>query len=603
MKKRTLTIINNCIQIEENVNAIENNVEYENISLLSDKEFLAKHIWIINKQKKRQLFTINEVQEIIENKIIELRQQGIPPRIIVLKARQQGVTTYSQGKMMKESSQLRDRNSLIVAQDKEAVAGIFAKSKFMYEELDEDIKPMQRASNARELVFNTPTHYKGKEKGLNSKIVVKIAGVESIGRGDTYSFVHMSEFAFWKGKDDNSPENQLNSIMQAVPDTLDSLAIIESTAKGFNCFKDVWDKAVNGENGWCPLFFAWHQFKEYRKPFKNEEEKRLFANSLDSYEREIKNTFDLELEQLNWHRHTKKTKCNNNLDLMRQENPSSPEEAFIFTGLPVFDNDKIKTRINYLTKLYKQKPYITGLFKFNESQNQILDNSISFKCEKENDIFIIKIYEKVKPGYRYSLGADTKGEGKDKYTATVVNVVTQKVAAVLKCRLDNSKMFAFQLYCMGKYYNNALIGVEMNFNTAPIERLNDLKYPKQYQREVEDNLTGKLQKKYGWKTTKITRANMIDYHIEFVNEHIQCFNDIETLQEMLTFVRDESFHPDAMSGKHDDLLFSHMIANAIQSQQPRRIDATSSINVKFNEEVQEEKEIESDEQILQKIFS
>jgi hypothetical protein len=360
--------------------------------------------------------------------------------------------------------------------------------------------------------------------------------------------------------------------MQAVPENINTIAIIESTAKGYNDFKDVWDKAVAGENGWIPLFFPWFFMDEYRKSFVSDEERQNFIDTMDSYEKDIQAAHNLELEQLNWYRHTKKIKCNNNPDKMKQENPSFPEEAFIFSGTPVFDNDKIMQRINYLKKLYTEKPYTVGKFIYHESNGLIIDNNISFQEEKENDNFSIRIYEKVKEGYPYAIGADTKGEGHDKYTATVINCITQKVVATIKASITSSKMFTMQLYCLGKYYNEAIIGIEINFNTAPIERLQDLRYFKQYQREVKDDFTGKRQNKYGWKTDGITRPLMIDHMITFSNENISCFADIDTLYEMLTFIYDKNGRPDAMSGKHDDLLFSHMIALQVQSQQYRIID-------------------------------
>lgn len=570
MKKRTLAIINNAVDIENSVEEIEK-VEEEK-KIIPDKEFMSRYVWITNKQGDRQLLVLNDIQEIIEQTILDLQEKGIPPRIVILKARQEGVSTSTQGKMISNVTQKSDRVAFIVAHEENSVKSIFKKSKFMYEHLPEDKKPLRRASNAKELIFDIPLNYKGDGTGLNSYIGVQIAGKEDIGRGNTIHYCHLSEFAFWKGRDSNSPEAQLSAILQAVPKVVDSFVIIESTAKGFNCFKDVWDKAVAGENGFTPLFFAWHDMKEYQIQFKDQAEKEIFIATMDEYEKEIQQKFNLLHEQLNWYRTTKKVNCNNNSDKMKQENPSFPEEAFIFTGTPVFNNETVMNRINYLKKLYKEKPYITGKFQYNYVYGLIQDDEIKFNVSYKKDNIEIRIYEKVRKGYPYSIGADTKGEGKDKYTATVVNCITQKVVAVLKADLSNSKPFTEQLYCLGRYYNNALIGVEMNFNTAPLEKLKELQYPRQYKREKADDITRQKTEKIGWKTDGITRPRMIDYHVLFTEEHISCFSDIETLQEMLTFVKDENGRPDAMSGKHDDLLFSHMIANEIQSQQPRIID-------------------------------
>jgi len=177
------------------------------------------------------------------------------------------------------------------------------------------------------------------------------------------------------------------------------------------------------------------------------------------------------------------------------------------------------------------------------------------------------IYEEPKKGYYYAIGGDTKGEGKDFYTATVIDNITKKQVAVLKMQLMNSKPYTHQLYCLAKYYNNALIGMEMNFNTGPIEELERLLYFHMYQRQSYDSITGKYQKKWGWKTDGVTRPLIIDNEIDMVDNNIDLIMHIETLREMLTFVEDANGRPDAMSGKHDDLLFSDMIAREISKQQ------------------------------------
>ena len=113
----------------------------------------------------------------------------------------------------------------------------------------------------------------------------------------------------------------------------------------------------------------------------------------------------------------------------------------------------------------------------------------------------------------------------------------------------------------------ALIAIEMNFNTGPIEELERLQYPNQYTREIQDSNTGKMRKAYGWRTDGITRPRMIDEEVAQTKYHLDLFFDIRTLQEMLTFVYDENNRPDAMSGAHDDLLISDCILHQVRHQQ------------------------------------
>jgi hypothetical protein len=112
----------------------------------------------------------------------------------------------------------------------------------------------------------------------------------------------------------------------------------------------------------------------------------------------------------------------------------------------------------------------------------------------------------------------------------------------------------------------------MNFNTYPVELLSDWHYPRQYMREKFDTITKEVKKSFGWKTDGNTRPLIIERAITNVDENIDNYTDIETLDEMLTFVKDKDGRYDAESGKHDDLLFSDMIADAISTQQTAVVD-------------------------------
>jgi hypothetical protein len=179
---------------------------------------------------------------------------------------------------------------------------------------------------------------------------------------------------------------------------------------------------------------------------------------------------------------------------------------------------------------------------------------------------VIRLYHEPQEGYPYALGGDTKGEGKDYFSGTAINNLTGIRCATVHMQVSNSRPFTWQMYCLGKYFNTALIGIEMNFNTAPIEELERLKYVRQYKREVYDSIRNKKLQKHGWKTDGNTRPLIIDKEVALVEDHIDLFFDIPTLDEMLSFIYDDNNRPDAESGKHDDLLFSDMIGSEIRDQ-------------------------------------
>lgn len=136
------------------------------------------------------------------------------------------------------------------------------------------------------------------------------------------------------------------------------------------------------------------------------------------------------------------------------------------------------------------------------------------------------------------------------------------------------------MYCLGKYYNNALIGIESNFDTFPIKELERIGYKKQYIREKEDTFTGNIVKAYGFRTDRITRPLILSELQAIVNDHIENINDKETLEEMLVFVRNEKGRPEAQEGCHDDLVMALAIVYHIREQQ----DMT--VKVKENKEIQ-----------------
>ena len=127
------------------------------------------------------------------------------------------------------------------------------------------------------------------------------------------------------------------------------------------------------------------------------------------------------------------------------------------------------------------------------------------------------------------------------------------------------------------YYNKALLGVEANYSTYPVKRLEMLRYPKQYVREREDTFTHKIVQSFGFKTTKLTRPVLIAGLVEIVRETPEYIVDKETLLEMLTFVRNEKGRPEAQAGAHDDCIMALGIAFNIAAQQTEFVTATGAV--------------------------
>ena len=166
---------------------------------------------------------------------------------------------------------------------------------------------------------------------------------------------------------------------------------------------------------------------------------------------------------------------------------------------------------------------------------------------------------------KYCIGGDTAGDGSDYFTAHVLDAKTGIQVANFKNEFD-SDLYAKQMYCLGKYYKNALIGIESNFDSYPIMELERLGYTNMYVREKMDDYTGKLEKKYGFRTTSITRPVILSRLTQIIREDIDSINDEDTLRELLKIVKNEKGRIEAPEGGHDDQMMGLAIAHQTREQ-------------------------------------
>lgn len=225
-------------------------------------------------------------------------------------------------------------------------------------------------------------------------------------------------------------------------------------------------------------------------------------------------------------------------------------------GKTFFNAKLISERLRKLTEPLKR-----GSFSYKYDGNSITD--IKFVEDQDG---CIDIFELPKERVPYVLGGDTAGEGSDFFTGHILNNTNGRQVAKLRKQFDADE-YTRQMYCLGKYYNEALIGIETNFDTFPIKELLRLGYNKQFVREKEDTFTGKIVKSFGFQTNKFTRPLILSELQKIINENIDQINDKDTLEEMLTFVRNEKGRPEAQAGCHDDLIMALAITYYIRGQQ------------------------------------
>jgi hypothetical protein len=524
---------------------------------VNTKSYINNFLFIVDKNSKLRLFDkFTMPQEALYERIKEESKKRRPLRFIVLKARQMGFSTLVEGIGFKRVATENNIKMAIVTHKDDATRNLYEMTRRYYDNLIPELKPKTESYTGYGLQFGE----------LKSSIVCYTAGGQGIGRSATINILHASEVAFWPG----DISETLDGLLQAVPDNENSMIFLESTAKGFNKFKDIWDAAVNGENDYIPIFAAWHQHEEYVMDptgFIINEDIERYGN-----EQELKELYNLSDGQLAWRRSTIKNKLNNDLSKFKQEYPSNPLEAFIFSGDSVFNNERV---INHIEHIKKDKPVGKGYFTYEthikDDKLLIIDETIRWVDDPYGDITlyekpVVQVDERETRIAPYVLGGDTAGVGEDYFTAKVINNITKKDAAVyIKQRVDEG-LYAEQMYCLAHYYHKALIGIEVNYSIYPTRRLMELG-ARQYARENIDNISKVMVESLGFKTTVLTRPAMIEHFKDIVRENIHVIRDITTLREMLTFVKDDKGKAQAIEGKHDDMIMATMIAHAISHQQ------------------------------------
>lgn len=231
-------------------------------------------------------------------------------------------------------------------------------------------------------------------------------------------------------------------------------------------------------------------------------------------------------------------------------------------GKTVFDAKKLQKRLEEISK-----PLKTGYFTYDYDGMNI--TNIKWVNDRNGYINIYDVPRLTK----YCIGGDTAGEGSDFFTAHVLDAKTGKQVAVLKKQFDPD-LYTKQIYCLGKYYSyptggmreDALIGIEANFDSFPIRELTRLGYTNQYVREAVDTYTGRTEKRFGFKTTSLTRPTIISFLIQLVREHTELLNDKDTMEELLTIIRNEKGRIEAPEGGHDDQMMGLAIAYEVKNQ-------------------------------------
>ena len=528
------------------------------------KLYSEKLLYIKTKEGEVVKLEYNEPQQKIHNVAKELEAEGKPVKIIVLKARQQGISTWVQSHIFNRSATRKAQNAMVIAHDDDSSTNLFRMSQLFYDKLPEriefadgsslQIKPKKKYSNRKELAF----------ADLHSQIRISTAGNLDAGRSSTIHLLHCSEVAFW-----DNPYETMGGLLQALPDSKNTFAIVESTANGVGgYFYDMWQSAKAGRNEWTPVFIAWFELKEYSREFETEEEKQALIETLDKEETQLLSTYGLTLEQLYWRRWTIANKCNDSVELFRQEYPSNDTEAFLTSGRPYFLKDALMAYSNIVkggikgNLVWKNKVERAGIIDINLSE-------VEFVPTPDGYLEIWEMPDKTKGCY--AIGADVAEglEDGDFSVGEVLNRDTGAQAAEWHGHIDPD-LFGEELVKLGTFYNKAWIGPEANNHGISTNKaIVKLRYNRLYRRErALDEKHAEPTDKLGWLTTSITRPIILDNMATAIREGNLIIKSRKLLNECLTFVKNTKGKPEAQSGCHDDTVMATAIALHMHSACP-----------------------------------
>lgn len=552
-EKKTTKKIEKAEKIEIDVQKIQPPKQRQIISCIN---YIEEFLKIRDKRSRLTPFILNEPQRRLYNVIKEQRKEKKPVRILVLKARQMGFSTLTAGMFYYFTAMHSNRRTVVVTQSPDTSDSIFNIYKTFYSECPPEIRPEVKNSNAKEVRFDSTSLDR---KGLKSSIRVYSSDTDGLGRGGTISYLHISEYAFWSDKG----VDNLQGLLQSVPDDPDTIVIIESTANGYNDFQKLWTQAKNKEIAFTPIFFPWYELKSYQAPIKDLD---TFKRSLSEEEKKLKYRYKLTYEQLQWRRNCIANNCKGSEEIFKQEYPTTPDEAFLVTGSPFFNTTKLRHQLDNLNLLsideYQQDQ---GQFEFTETNGLIS----SFNWLGDNEDGVITIYDRVKPNTPYVIGADTAGQGSDYFVAYVIDNTNGETVARFRGRVEE-KEFATQLYCLGAYYNWALLAIEVNFSSYPqneLQRLGYENYGNFYMREVFNNYNKQVEKRFGFRTDSVSRPAILGNLQTIASERPDVLRDRDLLHEMLVFARDKTGKPQAPIGEHDDCVMAYAIAQQARGQQ------------------------------------
>ena len=216
-----------------------------------EKQYLSSKLWrlnnvytVINKDGHPVTFRMNYAQ----HKVYAATRRH--PRVIILKSRQQGISTFWLVSYFDDGMFCPHLNVGLMAQGTDEASTLLERAKFLWDELPDSVKAFVGVrltkDNTKEFGFSN-----------NSSIFIRVSF-----RSTTLQRLHISEFGKIANANPQRAKETKTGTLQALGKG--NTGVIESTAEGRNMFKTMWDASVLAlhsgqmtEKDFYPIFLSW----------------------------------------------------------------------------------------------------------------------------------------------------------------------------------------------------------------------------------------------------------------------------------------------------------------------------------------------------------
>ena len=497
---------------------------------------------VVDKNKEVVPFIFNDPQNLF--------YQERTTRDDVVKAGQLGFSTMIDAILTVKFLLVPNSWSIVISHEEEATTRLFQKVDFFIKNLPPWLSQFYiPGKNTEGDMVN---------KFCNSKFYIGTAGSRAFGRGDTPHYVHMSENSRWR--DDGRIQTGL--IRAVPPNDPHTWIVKETTANGEGTPHHIeYQRAKDGKSEFTPHFIPFFSNPDYRIagetiPDEDLTEKEISMLERFPIEKEKQNKGYIDMGNIVWRR-----KMIRSLpieagrppeQMFAQEFPIDDVEAFLSSGNPIFSQEALSR--------YKAKardPIFVG------NMDGVGDN-VSLT---ETPQGWLKLWDHPAMDDKFVIFADV-GEFSDFCVATVVNRKTWDVVGKFRAVM-RAHAFGDELNRLGRYFNDALLAVEANnMGISTIDRLKTLKYPLLYMRDRLNEKTKQVTKEVGFITNMKTKPLIIGHMQEIIGLEEVDIPDIEILNELSTYIKNEDGSMGASVGNHDDCVISVSGVYFIQKLNP-----------------------------------